>query len=207
MIVDENLNDCSEEFINDLEDTINVLRKDKRTLTACCVVFMILYIAFCIAAAISSKTASNQDKLLHDLNTQLERDESILSLEYSIGYWFINQPEQINDSILYKFLVDNNAWYPDILLKQAKIESGNYSSNIYLNTNNLYGMKKVGKRQTTQLNNTYKGYGCYNNWCLSVLDRMLWDMFMFNNTKPSKEEYLKAMSIYAEDNNYTKKIK
>ena len=36
----------------------------------------------------------------------------------------------------------------------------NYTSNIYKNSNNLYGMKKVGKRQTTQLD-TYNGYGVY----------------------------------------------
>ena len=109
--------------------------------------------------------------------------------------------------MLYQFLLDNNAWYPDILLKQAKIESANYTSDVYKNTNNLYGMKKVGKRQTTQVNNTYKGYGCYNNWCLSVLDRMLWDIFVFNGEKPSREKYLKAMSIYAEDKNYLTKLK
>ena len=206
MIVDENLNDCSEELISDLEDTIDVLRKDKHNLRINCFILIIFCLISVIVVIRSNRIMDNQDKLLYDLNTQLEQDESMLSLEYSIGYWFINQPEQINDSILYVFLKDNNAWYPEILLKQAKIESGNYSSNIYLNTNNLYGMKKVGKRQTTQLNNTYKGYGCYNNWCLSVLDRMLWDMSMFNNVKPSKEEYLKTMSIYAEDSNYIKKL-
>ena len=141
------------------------------------------------------------NKILED---KIQKEEQTLSLEYSIGYWFINQPEQINDSILYVFLKDNNAWYPEILLKQAKIESGNYTSNVYMNTNNLYGMKKVGKRQTTQLNNTYNGYGCYTNWCESVLDRMLWDVFYFKNTKPSKEEYIKAMSIYAEAEDYIK---
>ena len=130
----------------------------------------------------------------------------MLSLEYSIGYWFINTPESINDSILYKFLIDNNARYPEILLNQAKLESGNYTSNIYNSNNNLYGMKKVSKRQTTQ-NGENKGYGIYNNWCLSVLDRILWDIYIFKGQKPTKEEYFKALQIYAEDTNYINKIK
>ena len=200
MVVDENLNDISSSCIQKLKTRFN---------DACAIICILLGVILILAALFTNSLIERHrlNKENETLKEQLLKDETELSLEHSVGYWFINQPEQINDSILYAFLKDNNAWFPDILFKQAKIESSNYSSNIYLNTNNLYGMKKVGKRQTTQLNNTYKGYGCYNNWCLSVLDRMLWDMFMFDNVKPSKEEYLKAMSIYAEDTNYIKKIK
>lgn len=199
MIVDKNLNDISLFYIQKLERKYN----EARSIIVVLFGLIITLIAFFGASLIVRDRLSKENELLKE---QLLKDETELSLEHSIGYWFINTPKDINDSILYKFLVNNNAWYPDILLKQAKIESSNYSSDVYLNANNLYGMKKVGKRQTTQLNNTYKGYGCYSNWCLSVLDRMLWDMFMFDNVKPSKEEYLKAMSIYAEDTNYIKKI-
>lgn len=199
MIVDENLNDCSDIILYKLKNENYQLRKVNMwiMITALIVTGLLIY---------TSVTLKNQDVLIENLNTQVEQEKQILSLEYSIGYWFINTPKEINDTILYQFLLNNNAWYPDILLKQAKIESTNYTSNVYKNTNNLYGMKKVGKRQTTQLNDTYNGYGCYNNWCLSVLDRMLWDIFMFKGEKPSKEEYLKVMGIYAEDTLYIQKI-
>lgn len=200
MIVDKDLNDISSSCIQKLENRFN------EAFAVICILFGVILILATLftASLIEQHRLSKENELLKE---QLLKDETELSLEHSIGYWFINTPKDINDSILYKFLVDNNAWFPDILLKQAKIESSNYSSDVYLNSNNLYGMKKVGKRQTTQLNNTYKGYGCYNNWCLSVLDRMLWDIFIFDNIKPSKEEYLKAMSMYAEDTNYIKKIR
>jgi hypothetical protein len=198
-MIDENLNDCSDILIYKLKNENYQLRKVNMwvIITALIVTCLLIYI---------SVTLKHQDILIESLNTQLEQEEQMLSLEYSIGYWFINQPEQINDSILYLFLKNNNAWYPEILLKQAKLESGNYTSDVFNNTNNLYGMKKVGKRQTTQLKSTYNGYGCYTNWCESVLDRMLWDIFMFGNNKPTKEEYLSAMNIYAEDMNYESKI-
>jgi len=199
MIVDENLNDCSDRIIANLKTKNTRLERN----LGICIAFTTISIFLGVYAMFIS---GRQDKLLHRLNTQLEQEEQMLSLEYSIGYWFINTPKEINDSVLYQFLLNNNAWYPDILLKQAKIESANYSSNVYKKTNNLYGMKKVGKRQTTQLNNTYNGYGSYNNWCLSVLDRMLWDIFTFKEEKPSREEYLKAMGIYAEDENYINKV-
>lgn len=195
MIVDENLNDYSELIIDKLNKRLKVLDKVGSVSAILCAIawfgFLFMFVKY------------YQEKSDNEILTEkIQQEEQMLSLEYSIGYWFINQPEQINDSILYLFLKDNNAWYPEILLKQAKIESGNYTSNVYMNTNNLYGMKKVGKRQTTQLNSTYNGYGCYTNWCESVLDRMLWDIFYFKNKKPTKEEYLNAMSIYAEAENY-----
>ena len=204
MIVDENLNDLSNELL-DYWKQLFFERKRQYNIIIGALGIIIAIIS--ISALIAAKIADNRGKLIEELSIKVEQDESMLSLEYSIGYWFINQPEQINDSILYVFLKDNNAWYPEILLKQAKLESGNYLSDVYMNSNNLYGMKKVGKRQTTQLNTTYKGYGCYTNWCESVLDRMLWDINRFNNVKPTEEEYLEAMSIYAENPDYISKLK
>lgn len=195
MIVDENLNDCSNKYIKSLQKKLKLVTWKFRWMS----VFTILLLLASSIFHTKLKNVAEDNKILKE---QLYKDETELALEYSIGYWFINQPEQINDSILYAFLKDNNAWYPEILLKQAKIESGNYASDVYINANNLYGMKKVGKRQTTQLNTTYKGYGMYTNWCESVLDRMLWDVNRFNNIKPTEEEYLEAMSIYAETENY-----
>lgn len=200
MIVDENLNDCSELIIDKLKKKLKICSNISIISAILCMIFWFWFLFMFVKY--------HQEKSNNEILTEkIQKEEQILSLEYSIGYWFINTPEEINDTVLYQFLLDNNAWYPDILLKQAKIESANYSSNVYKNTNNLYGMKKVGKRQTTQLNNTYNGYGSYNNWCLSVLDRMLWDMFVFKGEKPSREEYLKEMSIYAEDKSYLTKLK
>lgn len=200
MITDENLKDITSSYIQQLE-----IKHRDLTIAIWFLIFLVVALAsFFIASLIGRNRINQENKVLKE---QLIKDEEQLSLEYSIGYWFINNPKEINDTVLYQFLLDNNAWYPDILLKQAKIESANYTSNVYKNTNNLYGMRKVGKRQTTQLNNIYNGYGCYNNWCLSVLDRMLWDIFVFKGEKPSEEEYLKAMSIYAEDKNYINKLK
>lgn len=199
MIVDENLNDCSELLINKLNKKLNNWSKTAVIIAILCLIFWFGFLFMFI----KYHQEKAKDVLLEE---KIRQEEQMLSLEYSIGYWFINTPEEVNDSILYAFLVENNAWYPDILLKQAKIESGNYKSNVFKNSNNLYGMKKVGKRNTTQ-RGTYNGYGVYDNWCLSALDRMLWDIFRFNNIKPSREEYIKALSIYAEGEDYTNNFK
>lgn len=197
MITDDNLNDVTSEYINKLEKECKRSTNWIGILSVMCLV-----LSACLFINGRNKNILVKDNNL--LKTQLLEDEQMLSLEYSIGYWFINEPEPVNDSILYQFLLDNNAWYPDILLRQAKIESSNYTSNVFNNTCNLYGMKKVGKRQTTQLKSTYSGYGCYTNWCESVLDRILWDIYYFKGIKPTREEYLNAMSIYAEAEDYIK---
>lgn len=197
MIVDENLNDCSEIIIRTLD-------KEKRSLSRTNNILLIMlgfFIGVSITLLVNLTTLQKENE---NLNNQIQKEEYLLSLEQSIGYWFINKPEEVNDSILYQFLIDNNAWYPDILLKQAKIESGNYSSNIYKSNNNLYGMRKPYKRSTTQ-SGINKSYGVYQNWCLSVLDRLLWDYYHFDE-KPTKEEYLNKLQFFAEDSNYISKI-
>ena len=199
MIVDENLNDCSYLKIEYLENRVKDLYKIN-------IIASLVALIFSVSFFILLGIYLNKADKINILTEKIQQEEQMLSLEYSIGYWFINQPEEVNDSILYVFLKDNNAWYPDILLKQAKIESGNYTSDVYKNSCNLYGMRKVGKRQTTQ-RGIYKGYGVYDNWCLSVLDRMLWDVFRFKNQKPNETEYLKALEQYAEDTNYINKLK
>lgn len=197
MIIDENLNDCSEIIIRTLD-------KEKRSLSRTNSILLIMLGFFIGVLIILFNNLTTLQKENEDLNNQIQKEEYLLSLEQSIGYWFINKPEEVNDSILYQFLIDNNAWYPNILLKQAKIESGNYSSNIYKSNNNLYGMRKPYKRSTTQ-SGINKGYGVYQNWCLSTLDRLLWDYYHFDE-KPTKEEYLNKLQFFAEDSNYISKI-
>lgn len=179
----------------------------KKTKSWILVFYILLLFTIIMMLMVKIEYINKQEQYVKELEKEITIAKEELSLENSIGYWFINTPDELNDSILYEFLIENKVWYPDILLKQAKIESGNYASNVYKKTNNVYGMRRVCKRQTTQLDIVYNGYGCYNNWCLSVLDRILWDIDYFNNKKPTRDEYLRAMSIYAQDPEYINKIK
>lgn len=196
-LYNENLQSTSEDVIKNL---VYEIEDYQTTIKIVLVILAIALVALC-TLSIQYITLSNKYELLIEEETIQEQE---LSPEYAIGYWLINTPDSINDDILYDFLLENNAWYPEILLAQAKLESGNYSSKIFQSNNNLYGMKRVYKRPTTQQGDD-KGYGYYSNWCLSVLDRILWDKFTFKN-KPSKEEYLKAMRGYAEDPHYIEKL-
>lgn len=152
-----------------------------------------------------SRLLNSQQELIVKYRTERLRDEFLITLEQEIGHYMLQPNSEVNDSILYRFLKSNGVWFPEILLAQAKLESGNYSNFIYRGNNNLYGMKECSKRQTTQTS-IKNGYGVYNNWQLSVLDRILWDTFTFME-RPTEDEYFEALKSYAQDPNYVVKIK
>lgn len=110
------------------------------------------------------------------------------------------------DSTLYRVLKENGAWYPDILVAQSRLETGNYKSQLCVAANNIFGMRKVHKRETLQCGDT-NGYGKYNHWIDSAIDRIMLDTTVFNNIMPSIEVYEKYITSYAKDSNYLKKIK
>lgn len=114
--------------------------------------------------------------------------------------------EPTTDSIM-SILTEVGAWYPEYIMAQAVLESATFTSEIYRANNNLFGMKLVSRRSTTQTGKkTDKvSYGHYNNWQMSVLDRVLWDLHRFE-TKPTREEYEKALMQYAEDSKYISKL-
>ena len=111
------------------------------------------------------------------------------------------------DSI-YSVLECVDAWYPDYIVAQAILESATFTSDVFKENNNLFGMRPVSRRSTTQTGKkTDKPtYGHYKNWQLCVLDRVLWDMFRFKEM-PTIEEYEKAIMQYAEDTEYISKIR
>lgn len=134
-----------------------------------------------------------------------------MSIERAIAkYTLTASTESISDSAVWQLLQDIHAWYPEIIMAQYKIESTSGTSNVAVNAHNLFGMKKVsGKRKvyTTQEKHTdYHSYGVYKNWQMSVIDRVLYERFLFSFRKPTRTEYLKMLYGYAEDPDYFNKI-
>jgi len=109
--------------------------------------------------------------------------------------------------------------HPEIVYAQALIETGGFTSTIYKQNNNLFGMKyvydckscKIVKqahhRQTTAVGSKY-GHAKYNHWTHSVDDYLLWQK-MFSDTWINKEKnYLYLLGkYYAEDKKYIEKIR
>jgi hypothetical protein len=83
MIVYENLNDCSELLIDKLNKKLKI--SDKVTIVSAilCAIFWFVFLFMFVKY--------HQEKSKNEfLEGKIQQEEQMLSLEYSIGYWFIN---------------------------------------------------------------------------------------------------------------------
>lgn len=125
------------------------------------------------------------------------------------AYTIINQPvvkptvENVEALVL---LCD--CWYPDIIMAQYQLESTKGTSSLARHNNNLFGMTKAFTRKSVRCRSfDSKGYAMYNNWQLSVIDRIYWEEHAFPDGKPTRKEYLeKIRRTYAKDSSYIQKI-
>lgn len=105
-----------------------------------------------------------------------------------------------------KMMQDVGIVYPDIVMAQAKIETGHFTSRVFKENNNLFGMKLPRQRSTTAIGEQYN-HANYTSWRQSVIDYKLWQDKVLTKVK-SRRAYLKYLhKNYAENKQYVKLIK
>lgn len=115
----------------------------------------------------------------------------------------IIQEISFEDSV-YNYILELNIQHPEVVLRQARIESGNFKSRVFLENNNMFGMKIPNKRPN-MVSGSNMGYAVYNNWQESVIDYALYQVYSGKNL--SKEDYIKMLNNnYAEDTEYLNKL-
>jgi hypothetical protein len=82
----------------------------------------------------------------------------------------------------------------NLIKRQYRLESGNLKSNVARNNNNIFGMR-ASKRKHTYKKICKNGYAVYSNIQMSIIDRLLYEIYVGNSLKN-----------YAEDKNYIKKL-
>jgi flagellum-specific peptidoglycan hydrolase FlgJ len=112
-----------------------------------------------------------------------------------------------NQREVYEELVRLDVKFPDIVLAQTILESGNYSSKVAKQNNNLFGMRMPKIRETTAIGQRY-GYARYYNWKDSVKDYKLWQEALLkkypNMTRGQYKSYINR--VYSTGKNYISKI-
>lgn len=102
---------------------------------------------------------------------------------------------ELNDSTLYLALEYYNIKHPRIVLAQAKLETGNYTSKHCINRNNLFGLYNSRKKE----------YFSFEHWHHSV--KAYKDMIEYKH-RDDEDYYDFLLRIgYAEDPEYISKIK
>jgi flagellum-specific peptidoglycan hydrolase FlgJ len=107
---------------------------------------------------------------------------------------FINKIKQLNLN------------YPHIVYAQAMLESGNFTSKIFKENNNMFGMKQARVRinlaKSTQYNHAY-----FETWEDCLLDFAFHRATYFSKLKTEQDYYNYLGKYYAEDPSYIGKLK
>ena len=96
--------------------------------------------------------------------------------------------------------------YPDVVFAQARLETGNFTSKVFRENRNLFGMKLPRVRSTTAIGEQ-NNHASYIRWQHSVADYKLWQDEVIKKYR-TKRAYLRYLSKhYAEDKRYIHKLK
>ncbi len=104
-------------------------------------------------------------------------------------------PEEIKSEIVKQGIAN-----PEVVFAQAKLETGNFTSNIYIENNNLFGMKVPTIRPHDLVIGKNRGHSQYKTWQDSVADYKVWQNYMKAGksripfSKLNQEDYLKMLT-------------
>lgn len=128
------------------------------------------------------------------------------SIPIEEGFYTVEtEADTFSKEALVKELKRLNLRFPEIILAQSILETGHFSSRIFIENNNLFGMKQARARSTTAAG-TQLGHAFYDHWKQSVMDYALFQNAYMNKLRKEKT-YLKYLDKnYAEAENYDKKL-
>lgn len=115
-----------------------------------------------------------------------------------------SEETNLQDSVL-NTIFDLRLEHPYIVYAQALVESGHFQSAIFLQNNNMFGMRMPERRATLALG-IRRGHAYYRSW-----RECLYDYAMFQSAYMrglSEDEYFTRLSkSYAEDKEYERKVR
>jgi len=118
----------------------------------------------------------------------------------------IREYNQFSEVKLIEKINQLNFRYPYIILAQAKLESGHFKSSIFLENNNIFGMKEA-KVRSTLAKGTNRSHAYYDSWQDSVLDYALYYSTYLSRIKTEGEYFEYLRQNYAEDPTYIQRLK
>jgi hypothetical protein len=156
-------------------------------------------IGACIIGINLTKENYRLNKLIYLKNNEINNLDGIIEI--------INESESFDEINLRLILEGLNIKFIDIAIAQSKLETGNYKSDIFLETGNLFGMKPARLRPYTHYGE-HRGHADYKgSWKLSVIDYALWQAREAKNVKTEEQYYFLLSKMYAEDPDYINKLK
>jgi len=117
-----------------------------------------------------------------------------------------NPDDDFSRDALVEMIKELGIKYPEIVLAQSILETGHWTSTVFKENNNLFGMKQARSRirtaKGTQLNHAY-----YHSWQESLYDYAFYQCRYLSKIN-NKEDYFAALDAsYAEAKNYSIHLK
>ena len=115
--------------------------------------------------------------------------------------------EEFSPEALLAYMKKLKIKYPETVLAQAILETGNFTSDIFKENHNLFGMKVAGSRPTSAIG-TNRNHAQYRNWKESVMDYALFQSFIIaklpSNNKQEYRTYIQK--FYSTTSDYLVRI-
>lgn len=108
-----------------------------------------------------------------------------------------------SDRVLSK-IIELRLEHPYIVYSQAVWESGHFKSAIFLENNNMFGMKFPTNRPTTAIG-INRGHAVYESWEMCLVDYAMFQSSYMRGL--TREQYFERLSSYAEDENYVHNLR
>lgn len=128
-----------------------------------------------------------------------------ISKEQSLTNWLYQAPLTYDNIKLAMNLT--GIIHSEIVLLQIRLETGNLSSSLCREHNNIAGMKKPAVRRTTATGKTKNGYAYYNTWFDSIIDISLFQQYYIQKGRDLSDYEKFLTGLYAEDPLYLVKLK
>jgi uncharacterized FlgJ-related protein len=113
----------------------------------------------------------------------------------------ISKYNEFTEDKLVQRIKELNFKFPHIVLAQAKLETGNFTSKMFNENNNLFGMKQARQRINTA-GGTQHGHAYYDTWLESVYDYAFYSSTYLHKIKNERDYFNYLSHSYAEDPNY-----
>jgi hypothetical protein len=118
----------------------------------------------------------------------------------------IKEQDKFTPEKFKEYILELNIKFPHIVYAQAVLETGHFKSQVFMNNQNLFGMKQAQRRASTN-SGTELGHAVYKHWRESVVDYALYQCAFLSKlyTEDTYYQYLKEN--YAESPDYVQNVK
>lgn len=137
--------------------------------------------------------------------SQVNKYKNLSFTEQEVAVIISKQNEFTEDKFIQK-IKELNFKFPHIVLAQAKLETGNFTSKMFNENNNLFGMKEARQRINTA-GGTQHGHAYYDTWLESVYDYAFYSSTYLHKIKNERDYFNYLSQSYAEDPNYISSLK